>query len=69
MGTTVFYLLIITSVIKLLILIRYYRKTNFEFQRNFNANTKLVALFENHFRSLFFDVEKKRQCSEVTSIP
>ena len=42
------------SAIKLLILICYYGKTN-EAQRNFNANTTFVALFEIRFRSLFFD--------------
>ena len=50
----------------MLILVHYYGKTNFEVQRNFNANTTLVALFEIRFRSLFFDVDKRRQCSEVT---
>ena len=30
--------------------------------------TTLVALSKIRFRSLFFDVEKRRQCSEVTSI-
>ena len=29
----------------------------------------LVALFEIRFGSLFFDVEKRRQCCEVTAIP
>ena len=29
----------------------------------------LAALFKIRFRSLFFDVEKRRQCSEVTAIP
>ena len=46
---------------KLLILIRYWGKTNLN-------NTALVALFEIRFRSLFFDVEKRRQRSEVTAI-
>ena len=32
----------------------------------FQFYTTLVALFEIRFRSLFFDVEKRRQCSEVT---
>ena len=41
---------------------------NFEVQRNFSANTTLVALFEVRFRSLFFDVEKI-QCSKVSAIP
>ena len=41
---------------------------NFEVQRNFNVNSTLVALFEIHCRSLFFDVEKRRQYSEVTPI-
>ena len=49
------------SAIKLLILIRYYGKATFEGQRNFNANTTLTAFFEICFRSLFFDVEKRRQ--------
>ena len=57
------------SAIKLLILIRYHGRTNFEVQRNFNGNTTLVALFEICFRPLFFDVEKRRQCSEVTAMP
>ena len=35
------------------------RKTNFEVQRNFNANIALVVLFEICFRSLFFDIEKR----------
>ena len=35
----------------------------------FQFKTTLVALFEIRFRSLFFDVEKRRQCSEVTTIP
>ena len=29
----------------------------------------MVALFEIRFRSLFFDVEKRRPCSEGTAIP
>ena len=29
----------------------------------------MVELFEIHFKSLFFDIEKRRQCSEVTAIP
>ena len=57
------------SAIKLLILIRYYGKTNFEVQRNFKDNTAVVALFEIRFRSLFFDVGKRRQSSEVKAIP
>ena len=57
------------SAIKLLILMCYLGKTNFEVQRNFNANTTLVRLSEIHFRSLFFDVKKRRQCSEITPIP
>ena len=48
------------SAIKLLILIRYKGKTNFEVQRNFNANITLVALFKISFRSLFLDIEKKK---------
>ena len=44
-------------------------KKDFEVQINFNANTTLVALFEICFRSLFLGVNKKRQCSEVMSIP
>ena len=35
----------------------------------FQCYTTLVALFEFRFRSLFFDVEKRRQCSEVMAIP
>ena len=35
----------------------------------FQCYTTLVALFEIRFRSLFFDVEKRRQCSEVKAIP
>ena len=35
----------------------------------FQRYTTLVALFEIRCRSLFFDVEKRRQCSEVTAIP
>ena len=34
----------------------------------FKCYTTLVALFEIRFRSLFFDVEKRRQYSEVTAI-
>ena len=45
---------------------RYYGKTNFENQRNFNANSALVAFVEIRFRSLFFGVEKRRQYSEVS---
>ena len=44
-------------------------KTNFEVQRNFSANTALVVLFEIRFRSLFFEVEKRRQYNEVKAIP
>ena len=55
------------STIKLLVLISYYVKTNFEVHRNFSANTLFVALFETCFRSLFFDLKKRRQCSEVTA--
>ena len=29
----------------------------------------LIALFEIRFKSLFFDVKKRRQCSEVKTIP
>ena len=29
----------------------------------------MVALFAIQFRSLFFDVEKRRQCSEVMATP
>ena len=57
------------SAVKLLISIRSCWKKNFEVQANFSSNTKLVALFENRFRSLLFDVEKSRQCSEVAAIP
>ena len=35
----------------------------------FQCYTTFVALFEIRFRSLFFDAEKRRQCSEVTAIP
>ena len=52
--------LIKRSAIKLLILLRYYGKTNFEVQRNFNAKTTLIALFEIRFSSLLFDVEKRK---------
>ena len=34
----------------------------------FQCYTTLVALSEILFRFLFFDVEKRRQCSEVTVI-
>ena len=44
-------------------------KTNFEVQRNFNADTTLLAFFEIGFRSLCFNFEKRRQYSEVTAIP
>ena len=60
--------LIERGAIKLLILICYYGKAKFEAQRNFNANTTLVAFFEIRFRSLYFDAEKRRQCNEVTAI-
>ena len=35
----------------------------------FQCYTTLEALFEIRFRSLLFDVEKRRQCSEVMAIP
>ena len=41
----------------------------FEVQRNFNANTTLVALFEIRFRSLFSGDEKRKQCSKVKAKP
>ena len=56
------------SAITLLILVCYQGKTNFEVQRNFNANATLVALFTIRFRSLFFDIKTRRQCSQVTAI-
>ena len=56
------------SVIKLLILIRCYGKQTLRSTEISNANTTLVALFEICFRSLSFDVEKRRQCSEVKAI-
>ena len=41
---------------KLIVYFSHYKgNLNFEFQRNFLAKTKLVALFEMQFRSLFFD--------------
>ena len=35
----------------------------------FQCYATWLALSEIRFRSLFFDVEKRRQCSEVTAIP
>ena len=55
------------SAVKFLILIRYWGKTNFEVQRS--ANTALVALSEICFRTVYFDVKKRRQCSEVRAMP
>ena len=43
-------------------------KNTFEVRRIFFANTILVAFFKILYRSLFFDVEKRRQCSEVRAI-
>ena len=51
------------SAIKLLVLYVTRGKTNFEVQRKFNANTTLVTPLDIHFRSLFFEVEKRVQCS------
>ena len=56
------------SVIKVLILIRYQGKTNFEVQINCNASTTLLAFFEICSRSVFFYIKKRRQCGEVTAI-
>ena len=42
---------------------RYLRKSNSEVQRNFKATTTLVTLLEIHLRSLFFGVEKIKQCN------
>ena len=56
------------SAIKLLISIRYYRKTNFEVLRNFNVTLHWWQ-FSGRFRSLFFEAKKRRQCSKVTTIP
>ena len=57
------------SAIKLLILMCYQGKADFEVQINFNVNTTLVAFFKIRLSSLYFDMEKRRQCSEVTAIP
>ena len=35
----------------------------------FQCHTILVALFEIRVTSIFFNVEKRRPCSEVTTIP
>ena len=56
------------SAIKLLILHITKGKINFEVQRNLSVNTTLVVFFEIDCRSLFFDVGKRRQYSEVTAI-
>ena len=45
-----------------------WKKTFFEDQINFNANTTLVAFFEMELRFLFFHVEKRRQYSKVTKM-
>ena len=55
------------SEIKLLI-VHVTREKKIEIQRNFNINTKLVALFEIRVRSLLFDVKERSQYSEVTAI-
>ena len=44
------------------------REKSFEVQSNFNTNTTLGALFEIRFKSFFFDIEKSRQCGELTTI-
>ena len=43
-------------------------KNKFWGPEKFQCYTTLVALSEIGFRS-FFDVENRRQCSEVTAIP
>ena len=45
------------------------RKNKIWGPEKFQCYTTVVALFEIRFRSLFFDVEKIRQCSEVKTIP
>ena len=45
------------------------RKNKLYDPEKFKCHTTLVALFEIRFRSFFFEVEKRRQCSEVTAIP
>ena len=47
---------------------RYWGKINFEIQRDFNINTKLGAFYKIHCRSLFFDIKKRRQYSEIRAI-
>ena len=49
----------------MLISIRYWGKTNFEVQINFDANIKLVALSKIRFRFLLFDVEKRRHAVKL----
>ena len=63
-------LLVERSAVKLLILIKILiRKNKLCGPEKSQCFTTLVALFQIRFRSLFFDVEKGRQCSEVTTIP
>ena len=57
------------NAIKLLILITLLGKNKLWGPEKFQCYTTLVAFLEIHFRSLFFDTEKRRQCSEVTAIP
>ena len=47
------------SVIKVLILIRYQGKANFEVQINCNASTTLLDFFEICFKSVFFDIKTR----------
>ena len=49
------------SVIWLLILITYQGKKTLR-----SREISMLTLFEIHFRSLFLDFKKRRQCSEVT---
>ena len=44
-------------------------KNKFWGPEKFQCYTTLVALSEIRFKSLFLEVEKRRQCSEVTAIP
>ena len=55
--------------VKLLTLTCYQRKTNFEVHRNLSANNTLVAVFEICFKTQFYNVEKRRKCSEITATP
>ena len=59
---------VLSRKIKVLILIGYQWKTNFEVQINCNASTTLLAFFEICFRSVFFYIKKRRQCGEVTAV-